>query len=74
MMEDETGFLSRDDEKEELKLERITKLLSNILTDLNEKKVTTIIGMSSVRFKFSIKNNCCNFRGRNHNLPENTES
>lgn len=44
MMEDETGFLSRDDEKEELKLERITKLLGNILSDLNEKKVTTIIG------------------------------
>lgn len=43
MMEDETGFLSRDDEKEELKLERITKLLTNILTDLNERKVTTII-------------------------------
>lgn len=44
MMEDESGFLSREDEKEELKLERITKLLSNILSDLNEKKVTTIIG------------------------------
>lgn len=44
MMEDETGFLSRDDEKDELKLERITKLLTNILSDLNEKKVTTIIG------------------------------
>lgn len=48
MMEDETGFLSRDDEKEELKLERITKLLSNILTDLNDKKVTTIIGIDSI--------------------------
>ncbi|XP_037038641.1 GATOR complex protein NPRL2 [Bradysia coprophila] len=43
MMEDETEFLSRDDEKEELKLDRITKLLTNILTDLNERKVTTII-------------------------------
>lgn len=48
MMEDETGFLSRDDEKEELKLERITKLLGNILSDLNDKKVTTIIGSDSI--------------------------
>lgn len=47
-MEDETGFLSRDDEKEELKLERITKLLGNILSDLNDKKVTTIIGSDSI--------------------------
>lgn len=49
MMEDETGFLSREDEKDEFKLERITKLLSNILSDLNEKKVTTIIGMTTHR-------------------------
>ena len=44
-MEDESGFLSREDEIEEAKIERIQKLLSKIFYDLNEKKVTTIVGM-----------------------------
>lgn len=42
MMEDESGFLSR--ENEEPKMQRIQKLLTKILFDLNEKKVTTIVG------------------------------
>lgn len=41
-MEDESGFLSR--ENEEAKMQRIQKLLTKILFDLNEKKVTTIVG------------------------------
>lgn len=44
MMEDETGYLSRETEKEEVKVERLKRLLSKILLDLNEKKVTTIVG------------------------------
>lgn len=39
MMEDETGFLSKEDDDKE----RIKILLNKILLDLNEKKVTTIV-------------------------------
>lgn len=46
MMEDETAYLSRETEKEESKVERIKHLLAKILFDLNEKKVTTIVGKS----------------------------
>lgn len=44
MMEDETGYLSRETEKEEVKIDRLKRLLAKILIDLNEKKVTTIVG------------------------------
>lgn len=44
MMEDESGFLSREHEREDAKMERIQKLLGKIFSDLNDKKVTTIVG------------------------------
>lgn len=40
MMEDETGFLSKEDENKT----RIQDLLMKVLQDLNEKQVTTIVG------------------------------
>lgn len=42
MMEDESEFLSR--ENEDAKLERIATLLTKIFNDLNEKRVTTVVG------------------------------
>lgn len=44
MMEDETGYLSRETDKEEVKVDRLKRLLGQIFIDLNEKKVTTIVG------------------------------
>lgn len=38
-MEDESGFLSKEDDKKE----NVFKVLNKVLTDLNQKKVTTII-------------------------------
>lgn len=39
-MEDETGFLSKEDENKT----RIQDLLMKVLQDLNERQVTTIVG------------------------------
>lgn len=53
MMEDETGFLSKDDDN---KLE-IQNVLAKVLSDLNEKRVTTIVeGETTIHLKIvSIK-------------------
>lgn len=71
MMEDESGFLSR--ENEEAKMQRIQKLLTKILFDLNDKKVTTIIGKLSYFSRPKILRFDCH-RGRDDDLSQDHDT
>lgn len=71
MMEDESGFLSR--ENEEAKMQRIQKLLTKIFFDLNEKKVTTIVGkLTYFAYPKILRLDC--YRGRDDDLSQDHDS
>lgn len=70
-MEDESGFLSR--ENEEAKMKRIQTLLTKILFDLNEKKVTTIVGKLTHLSRQTILSFDCH-RGRDNDLSQDHDT